>query len=84
MTLEQDFLIQNPKEERYNEVLSPFEEFLPGMRPSNSDDYLSRLVSAMTTGELRNFRAVMNGRHVHSKRAKAGMVYLVKKKPGLM
>ena len=49
MANEQDFMIQNPKEERYNEELSPFEEFLPGMRPSNSDDYLSRLALAMMT-----------------------------------
>ena len=35
------------REEHYEEVLSPFEEFLPGIRPSNSDTYILKLADAM-------------------------------------
>lgn len=35
------------EQEHYKEVMSPFEEFLPLMRPSNSDDYLLRLAMKM-------------------------------------
>ena len=35
------------REERYKQLLSPFEEFLPDMRPSNSEAYLTLLASRM-------------------------------------
>ena len=37
----------NSVEENFNQALSPFEEYLPGMRPSNSDKYLTQLAEAM-------------------------------------
>ena len=37
----------NSVEEKFNQALSPFEEYLPGMRPSNSDKYLTQLAEAM-------------------------------------
>ncbi len=37
----------NQTDEIFNQVISPFEEFLPGMRPSNSDKYLTQLAEAM-------------------------------------
>ena len=35
------------EQEHYKEVMSPFEEFLPLTRPSDSEDYLRRLASKM-------------------------------------
>ena len=35
------------QEERYHQFLLPFEEYLPGIRPSNSDAYLTLLASRM-------------------------------------
>lgn len=35
------------REEHYEQLLSPFEEYLPGLRPSNSDNYLLMLADAM-------------------------------------
>ena len=40
------------REEHYKHLLSPFEEFLPGMRPSNSDVYLKQLASSMRDSGL--------------------------------
>lgn len=40
------------REERYENVLSPFEEFLPGMRPSNSDTYILMLANGMRSHGL--------------------------------
>jgi len=37
----------NQMEEFFNQVISPFEAFLPGMRPSNSDKYLTLLADAI-------------------------------------
>ena len=34
-------------ESNFSQVLSPFEEFLPGIRPSNSDAYLTMLAAAL-------------------------------------
>ena len=39
--------IDDSREAHYEQVLSPFEEFLPGIRPTNSDDYLLMLADAM-------------------------------------
>lgn len=39
--------IDDSREARYEQVLSPFEEFLPGIRPTNSDDYLMMLADGM-------------------------------------
>ena len=35
------------REERYKLLLSPFEEYVPGLRPSNSDAYLTLLATRM-------------------------------------
>ena len=35
------------QEERYHRFLLPFEDYLPGIRPSNSDAYLTLLASRM-------------------------------------
>jgi hypothetical protein len=40
-------LVDTRREERYHALLSPFEEYLPGLRPSNSGNYLLRLAIAM-------------------------------------
>lgn len=40
------------REEHYEQVLSPFEEYLPGIRPSNSDTYLLMLADAMQKHDL--------------------------------
>ena len=43
-----EFDVKNTSaEENFNQALSPFEEYLPGMRPSNSDKYLTLLAEAM-------------------------------------
>ena len=44
---QQKTTIDDSREARYEQVLSPFEKFLPGIRPSNSDDYILLLANAM-------------------------------------
>lgn len=44
---ENQLTIDARREERYEHTLSPFEEYLPGMRPSNTDAYLLMLADAM-------------------------------------
>lgn len=39
--------IDDSREKHYEEVLSPFEEYLPGIRPNNSDNYILLLADAM-------------------------------------
>lgn len=43
-----EFDVKNTSaEENFNQALSPFEVYLPGMRPSNSDKYLTLLAESM-------------------------------------
>lgn len=44
---ELNLTVDDSREAHYEQVLSPFEEFLPGIRPTNSDGYILMLADAM-------------------------------------
>lgn len=51
-------LVDISREERYKQTLSPFDQYLPGIRPSNSNNYLLRLAFAMKEKEVEETQCV--------------------------
>ena len=47
MKEESKFIIDDTREERYRVLFSPFQEYLPDIRPSNTDSYILMLADAM-------------------------------------
>jgi len=47
------------KEEKFQAIQSPFEEFVPGLRPNDTDAYLVRLLSAMREKGLTEQEALL-------------------------
>lgn len=45
-------------EEKYHALQSPFEKYLPGLRPNDTDEYLTRLLAAMRRDGLTEQEAV--------------------------